>query len=105
MNQKHAIIELAPVLDAVLPANEKLWYNAVVEKINYLILSDFDQLIQILYRLDISEKKVKQLLKTQKDTDAAEIITQLMIERQLQKIKTRRQFGKRDDNIPDEELW
>jgi hypothetical protein len=37
--------------------------------------------------------------------DAATIIADLIIERQLQKIKSRRQFSRRDDNISEEDKW
>lgn len=53
--------------------------------INHLILHDFDRLIRILYSVDVEEKKLKELLKTQPATDAATIITDLIIQRQEQK--------------------
>lgn len=53
--------------------------------INHLILHDFDRLIQILYSVDVEEKKLKELLKAQPATDAATLITDLIIQRQEQK--------------------
>ena len=72
--------------------------------INDLIQNDFERLVQLLYRMDVSEKKVKQLLSSHPQTDAATIISQLMIERQLQKVKTRQQF-KRNEDIADDDKW
>jgi hypothetical protein len=37
--------------------------------------------------------------------DAAKIIAALIIERQLQKIKTRQQFNRRDSHFNEEEKW
>ena len=73
--------------------------------INRLIQTDFQQLITILYRIDVSEPKLKLLLQQHPTEDAGRIIAELIIERQLQKIKTRQQFSKRDDSFNEEELW
>ena len=61
--------------------------------INGLILNDFQKLISILYKVDVDEKKLKRILRENAGTDAGEIIATLIIERELQKIETRRQFG------------
>jgi hypothetical protein len=73
--------------------------------INELIEKDFQKLISILYRLDVSEEKLKALLINNTGEDAGNIIAHLIIERQLQKIKSRQHFSKRDDNINDEDAW
>jgi hypothetical protein len=58
----------------------------------------------VLYRIDVSEPKLKKLLHANPKTDASVIIADLLIERQAEKIKTRESFkGKRD--IPDDEKW
>jgi hypothetical protein len=72
--------------------------------INQLILQDFSFLINALYRLDISENKVKDLLKGNSQHNAGDLIAVLIIERQLEKIKTRGLFNNHED-IPDEEKW
>jgi hypothetical protein len=74
------------------------------QHINHLIKSDFEKLVTLLYRIDVSEKKLKELLQQNANKDAAEIIAKLIIERQLEKIKTRNQF-KQGDNISEEEKW
>ena len=51
-------------------------------------------LVQILYRIDVSEKKIKTLLKENQGSDAGKIIASLIIERQMQKIKSRQQTGR-----------
>jgi hypothetical protein len=73
--------------------------------INLLIQNDFQKLIMLLYRIDVSEVKLKQLLKLQPQEDAGKIIADLVIERQLQKIKTRQQFKQQEDNFDEEEKW
>ncbi|HPH83920.1 MAG TPA: hypothetical protein PLC48_00620 [Ferruginibacter sp.] len=73
--------------------------------INELILRNFDRLISLLYRMDIPEQKLKALLKANEKEDAGHIIASLMIERQLQKIKTRQESAGNDVAYDDEERW
>jgi len=72
--------------------------------INFLIQSDFQKLVSILYRVDVSESKLKHLLQENPGYDAANIITDLIIERQLQKIKSRQEH-RNNENISDDEKW
>ena len=78
--------------------------EALAEGINYLIQADFGRLLNILYRIDISEQTLKQTLEQQADKDAGLLIADLIIERQLQKQKMRAQF-KPQQNIPDDDKW
>ena len=73
-------------------------------QINHLIQADFHRLISILYRLDISESKLKQTLEESTDSDAGELIATLVVERQLQKLRTRHSFKPQQD-IPEDEKW
>lgn len=79
--------------------------NFLAKKINALIKDDFNLLIQILYRIDVNETRLKQVLKDNPNEDAGKIIAALLIERQLQKINTREQFKRKNDNFSDEEKW
>lgn len=104
MNTRAAALEhqIAIIKDAEdLHANRLKLESAV----NELISTDFNQLLQLLYRLDVNEKKIRTLLETNKGIDSAPLITDLIIERQIEKIKSRRQFKQRDDTISDEERW
>lgn len=69
----------------------------LAEKINELIIHDFNKLIQILYRMDVNETKLKILLKENSTQNASEIIASLVIERQLQKLKSRRDTKYKSD--------
>ena len=73
--------------------------------INQLIQTDFQKLITLLYRIDVSENKLKQLLQQQPQEQAGKIIASLIIERQLQKIISRKQFTQKDDHFTEEEKW
>ncbi len=77
----------------------------LAEEINELIKNNFDRLVQILYRIDISETRLKQVLSNNPNEDAGKIIAALLIERELQKIKSRQQFSQKDGDFSDEEKW
>jgi hypothetical protein len=87
---------------------ENISFDLLKEKlsdhINHLIQHDFQKLVAVLYRIDVSEAKLKYLLKENTDQDASPIIADLIIERQLQKIKSRQEH-RRDSNFSNEESW
>lgn len=80
------------------------WKQQLIEAINQLILSDFTGLVNILYRMDVREGRLRQTLAREAGTNAAELIADLMIERQLEKIRSRNLFASQND-IPDDEKW
>lgn len=91
--------ELIQIINKQIDTNltEDISKNELHQKItifiNDLILNDFQKLIAILYKIDVDEKKLKRILRENTGTDAGEIIATLIIERELQKIETRKQFG------------
>ena len=80
------------------------WKHQLAAAINHLIQTDFPRLINILYRLDVSENRLKQLLQQEPGVNAGILIANLMIERQVQKIASRNRF-RASNNIPDDEKW
>jgi hypothetical protein len=74
------------------------------QHINHLLQTNFEQLVNLLYRIDVSEKKLKQLLKDFPKEDAGNIIASLIVERQLEKIKSRNQY-KTNGSFEGEEKW
>ena len=99
---------LNETFDLSIPVNSTREQSAVflADRINYLIINDFSKLVQMLYRMDVSEQKIKILLKENQGSDAGRIIAALVIERQMQKIKSRQQAGRDDKNNMDEtERW
>lgn len=76
----------------------------LTQHFSFLINNDLNRLFSLLYRIDINEKKLKTVLKENPEQDAAPLITELVIERQLQKIESRKKF-KRNENPGKEESW
>ncbi len=73
---------------------EDAQFSAVVSFIDDLIRNDFNRLLSILYRVDISELKLKKKLAENKEKDipSAEVIAQLLIEREQEKIISRAKY-------------
>jgi siroheme synthase (precorrin-2 oxidase/ferrochelatase) len=77
----------------------------LTDHINSILNLNVEKLINLLYRLDISEKKIRECLAVNAGQDAAPLIAQLIVERQEQKIKSRRQYTRRDQSINEEDAW
>jgi len=95
--------------ELALELPEQISMQEIQEKlsahINRMIQSNFEQLVNLLYRIDVSEAKIKSLLEIQAGTNAGDLIATLVIERQLQKIKSREQFKTNAGNPSEEEKW
>jgi|SRR4051794_35389518 hypothetical protein len=109
MNTEEAVKEVADALHQynLIPlakvSNHEQLHRSIANEINFLITKDFSRLISVLYRLDISEKKLKDYLQQPADTPAANVIAEMIIERQLQKIESRKKF--KNNRFCDEEKW
>ncbi|HSC53992.1 MAG TPA: hypothetical protein VLC98_10240 [Phnomibacter sp.] len=81
------------------------WFAQLKHLVQEMINYNFDGLLQMLYHVDVSEEKLRTTLAAFPANDAADLISDLLMERQLQKIKSRREFAQRDENIPEDEKW
>lgn len=104
MTDDPVIRKIAEDLQITVTANEHVDMRLIVDRINELIQKDFPSLLNMLYRIDVSEKKLKSLLNSQPETDAAILITQLIIERQKEKLQSR-EINKNFGDIPEDEKW
>jgi hypothetical protein len=75
----------------------------LTERISHLINNDFEALVNLLYTVDVNETRLRSLLK--EHTNTAHVIAELIIERQMQKIKTRQEFKASRQHDADEEKW
>lgn len=105
------ITTLKEVLHQLVPADFSLCRDEIdlqtslAAYINELIIHDFERLVQLLYRIDVSEQKLKQLLREKKGTDAGILIAQLIIQRQWEKIESRRNTQKGEEGRPEDREW
>ena len=103
--------DIIPLLnkELSLELSDKLSINELEQQltdhINHLINTDFEKLVYYLYRIDVNETKMKQLLQQQGGENAAQLIAQLIIDRQLQKIKSRAEHTPPATDEDDAERW
>jgi hypothetical protein len=104
MNPDSAIIRsLSDQFYLSIPGTQD-FREQLVYAINNLIQNDFPRLVQILYRMDISEARLKDMVVAHEGHDAGLIIADLLIERERQKIESRKTFKQRG-HIPEDEKW
>ncbi|MHB9041008.1 MAG: hypothetical protein ACYC4T_10195 [Melioribacteraceae bacterium] len=60
----------------------------LIKKVTELISRDYDRFLNNLYRIDVNEKKVSQILHLKDRTTISEKLADLIIERQLLRVKT-----------------
>ncbi|MDQ0638811.1 hypothetical protein QF042_002376 [Pedobacter sp. W3I1] len=71
--------------------------DAMVDAFAYLIDNDFSKLIHILYKADVDQYKLKELLETVEGSSSAEVIADAYIARQKAKIETWNKYGRKKD--------
>ncbi len=91
MNNENLIAVINKEMDLAVPAHftDTQLHSYLSGHINSLIINDFPKLTHLLYRIDVNEKKLKALLRESPDHNAGDIIAAVIIERTLQKIKSR----------------
>jgi len=67
--------------------------SRLTQVITYLLDKDFERLLRVMYRIDINEEKLKAALASNPPEDIAPNIAQLILERELQKVQTRRKYS------------
>ena len=60
---------------------EQLGPSDLMAYINDCIQHDFNKLVQLLYRIDVSEEKLKYILQLNPNEDAAKLIAAVIVER------------------------
>ncbi len=80
-----------------LQALEKLAVPDLETAINELIKNDFSKLVQLLYRIDVSEAKLKNILQAHPNEDAGKLIAQVVLERLAATKNAREMFSKPND--------
>ena len=72
-------------------------FELLSQFIDHLIQTDFSRLLAILYRVDISEEKLKLNLAENKDQQfSSRIIAQMLIDRELEKIISRAKYKNKE---------
>ena len=89
------------VRDMSLDAEEKIFAAENMERlkekltdaINILLQTDFQKLLNAMYRLDIDEKLFRDTLSDVHSPSIAGRLADLVINREMEKVKTRKKYG------------
>ena len=81
--------------------------NYIELRVQHLIDTDFQGLLQILYRLDVNENELKMNIEKTSPDKVPRLIAEMIFKREKQKLKTKEQYRQfKSDNIEDdEERW
>lgn len=106
MDEKQPVSEIVKFVEkdfligeniSLIPAAELVsleeFKKYLTEKLKFLLDEKFDILVNILYRIDISEKKLSQLFSGKNRDSIPAALADLIIERQLQKIRLRKLYN------------
>ena len=82
--------------DSLIPAVDVLNFDELkkylTKKLAFLLENKYDVLINILYKIDVSEEKLSELFSGSNRDSIPETLAELIIERQLQKVRFRQMY-------------
>lgn len=73
--------------------------NILAVRITELLKTNLNELLRILYRIDIAEHKLKNAFKCMSEEEIADQIAILVIERQMQKVEFRRKYSNNNGEV------
>ncbi len=81
------------------------WYSELQHAVAWLIQHDFNRLVQTLYRIDVDETRLKNVLALEASQPTEDLIAALIVERMIQSLQTKKQWAEKRNDIPDEDRW
>lgn len=72
--------------------------DVLVKTFEYLVEDDFPKLLRVLYRADVDQYKLKDLLENTEGKTTAEIIADAYIDRQKAKVETWKKYSHKSEN-------
>ena len=89
--------------DADAPSEEAL-FEMLCDRISYLIEHNMEYLMSLLYRNDVLEHKIQDALSPMNPEPANVALAKLVMERQRQRLETKKRFGSQRSEEVDEDL-
>jgi len=71
----------------------QVFSNLLIRRIEELAEKDMEKLLWVLYRVDVSEKKLHEVMQQTPPELFSSTIADLIIERQKQKVESRKKYG------------
>lgn len=91
--------------DADAPSEEML-FQMLCDRISYLIEHNMEYLMSLLYRNDVLEHKILDALSPGNPDPANVALAKLVMERQRQRLATKKQYGsQRSDEVDEDLRW
>ena len=87
----------------IVASHDQEQIDDLISCIDSLLANNFNKLVSILYRMDVNEEKIKQSIQAH-PSEPGKVIAALVIQRQIQKLDSRKQYFNEDD-IPAEDRW
>jgi len=84
--------------------SEAALFEMLCDRISYLIEHNMEYLMSLLYRNDVLEHKIYDALAPQNPEAANIALAKLVMERQRQRLATKKQYGSRRSDEVDEDL-
>lgn len=80
--------------------HKRLQREALIEelsrRVEFLMKYDFDRLCYCMYTIDVPEEKFAEAVKRPEEEQPAKLIAELIIEREVQKMESRRRYARRE---------
>lgn len=74
--------------------SEDLLRVRLIEAFAYLLDNNISKMMNILYRTDVNEEKLKALLISNSNLPSAEVVADAYISRQKEKVETRKKYSR-----------
>ncbi|RFM35337.1 hypothetical protein [Chitinophaga silvisoli] len=95
--------------DTALTIPDQITYeqleSLLATRLEALINQDFQQFVLLLYKIDVAENKIRQVLADDTSEQVYKKIAALLIERQQQKIISRKTFTRPFNDDDSEDRW
>jgi hypothetical protein len=73
--------------------------KALSARIRDMLDNNVEQLVSIIYRIDVSQKKVDEIFKNESKDEISVLLADAVIERQLMKVQSRKLYKNRGDKL------
>ena len=81
--------------DELPPASQEEVHRKLTSAVRYLLRTDLNRLMHILYRIDVNEQEVRKAMAAASEQEIAERLAHLIIQRELQKAHIRLRYSQR----------
>ena len=99
LEYQNKLVEAFDINPALLPAIQdydeqfRAFRALLIARIEELASKNMEQLMWVLYRIDVNEKKLKAELQNHPQDEFATVMADAIIQRQLEKAETRKKFS------------